>query len=82
MHNAECNPNPNPNLNPCSATLLNPLLALLQSQQPRIAFAPLMLGAHQCPDDSVVRHFGQCVLIRLHLSWQTVELWPVDLLLC
>jgi hypothetical protein len=62
-------------------TLLDPLLALLQTQQPCIAFPPLMLRAHQRAHNCVLRYLGKFLLVRFNLSGQTVELGPVDLFL-
>jgi hypothetical protein len=61
--------------------LLNPLLPFLQTQQPCVALATLMLRAHQCADHGAVRHLGQSLLVRLNLSREAVQLGPVDLLL-
>jgi len=64
----------------CTIRLLYPLLSLLQSQQPRIALAPLVFRSHKRSYNRIVRHIAQCLLIRLHCLWQPVEFWPINLL--
>ena len=59
--------------------LFNPLLPLLQAQQPSIALTPLVLRAYQRTHDGVVRHFCEAGLVGFDLVGEAVELRPVDL---